>query len=131
MRKFLNIFAVTIFTFTLANAAFAADSTASGSSAAVSPAPSGIVNINTAEPSQLAYLPRVGVKAAQAIIEYRKEHGPFKKTSDLMQVKGFGEKRFKTLGPWLTVDGKTTLSAKAHAARKSRSPRNKPTTSAS
>lgn len=57
--------------------------------AATAPAPTGVVNINTADVAQLSMLPRVGAKAAQRIIDYRKEHGAFKKTSDLMQVKGF------------------------------------------
>jgi competence ComEA-like helix-hairpin-helix protein len=80
-------------------------------------ATSGVVNINSADAAQLAYLPRVGVKAAQRIIDYRKEHGSFKKSSDLMQVKGFGEKSYERLASYLTVDGKTTLSAKVHPGR--------------
>jgi competence protein ComEA len=89
--------------------------------AAAQPAPAstatGVVNINTADVTQLAMLPRVGVKAAQRIADYRKEHGNFKKTSDLMQVKGFGEKSFERLSSWITVDGKTTLAAKVRTAR--------------
>ena len=80
-------------------------------------APTGVVNINSADAAQLAYLPRVGVKAAQRIIDYRKEHGSFKKASDLMQVKGFGEKSYEKLAAYLTVDGKTTLAAKVHPGR--------------
>ena len=80
-------------------------------------ATSGVVNINSADAAQLACLPRVGVKAAQRIIDYRKEHGSFKKSSDLMQVKGFGEKSYERLASYLTVDGKTTLSAKVHPGR--------------
>jgi competence protein ComEA len=72
----------------------------------------GVVNLNSADAVQLALLPRVGAKAAQRIIDYRKEHGAFKKTSDLMQVKGFGEKTFERLSPYLTVSGSTTLAAK-------------------
>lgn len=87
------------------------------------PAPAGVVNINTADATQLSYLPRVGAKVAQRIVDYRKEHGPFKKTSDLMQVKGFGEKSFERISPYLTVDGKTTLTEKVHLARKARAPR--------
>jgi competence protein ComEA helix-hairpin-helix repeat region len=79
--------------------------------------PAGVVNINSADAAQLAFLPRVGVKAAQRIVDYRKDHGSFKKTSDLMQVKGFGEKSYERLAAWLTVDGKTTLAAKVHLAR--------------
>jgi competence protein ComEA len=80
-------------------------------------APTGVVNINSADVAQLAFLPRVGVKAAQRIVDYRKEHGSFKKTSDLMQVKGFGEKSYERLASYLSVDGKTTLAAKVHAGR--------------
>ena len=83
-------------------------------------APTGVVNINSADVAQLAFLPRVGVKAAQRIIDYRKEHGSFKKTSDLMQVKGFGEKSFERLAAYVTVDSKTTLSAKVHTTRATR-----------
>jgi competence protein ComEA len=82
----------------------------------------GVVNINTAEIGQLSYLPRVGVKAAQQIIDYRTAHGPFHKTTDLMQVKGFGQKRFEKLSAYLVVDGKTTLNAKVSSPRKPRKP---------
>ena len=85
------------------------------------PAASGVVNINTADAGQLAFLPRVGAKAAQRIVDYRTQHGPFHKTSDLMQVKGFGEKSFNRLSAYLAVDGATTLKAKVSGPRKPRS----------
>ena len=92
------------------------------------PAKSGVVNINTADAAQLSLLPRVGEKAAQRIIAYRTQHGPFKKTSDLMQVKGFGAKTFERLSPYISLSGATTLSAKVKSPRKPRT--NKPTPSA-
>ncbi|MFP5246765.1 MAG: ComEA family DNA-binding protein [Thermoanaerobaculia bacterium] len=88
-------------------------------------AAAGVVNINTADAAQLALLPRIGEKAAQRIIEYRTEHGPFKKTAELMQVKGIGAKTYENLAKYVTVEGKTTLSSKV------RSPRKKPATPAS
>ena len=91
--------------------------------------PSGVVNINSADAAQLRLLPRVGEKAAQRIIEYRKEHGPFRKAADLMQVKGFGAKTFELVSPYISVDGKTTLSTKVKSPRKPRA--KKPTTTAS
>ena len=112
MRKSLPIF-IAFLTLTLCASAFAADTEAS--------APSGVVNINTADASQLANLPRVGLKAAQRVVDYRAQHGAFKKTTDLMQVKGFGEKTYERLSAYLTVDGKTTLTAKVHSPRKPRS----------
>lgn len=81
----------------------------------------GVVNINSADASQLALLPRVGQKAAERIIAYRTEHGPFKKTSDLMQVKGIGAKTFEGLSQYVSVEGKTTLSAKVHGPKRPRS----------
>jgi competence ComEA-like helix-hairpin-helix protein len=84
-------------------------------------APAGVVNINTADASQLSMLPRVGVKAAQRILDYRAQHGTFKKATDLMQVKGFGDKTFQRLSPFIVLDGKTTLTAKVAGQRKPRS----------
>jgi competence protein ComEA len=70
------------------------------------------VNINQASAAQLAMLPRVGAKAAERIVEYRKAHGPFSQPEQLMEVKGFGEKRFTELKPYVTVSGATTLASK-------------------
>lgn len=74
------------------------------------------VNINLASIEQLAYLPRVGAKAAQRIVDHRKARGPFARPEDLMEVKGFGEKKFEQLRPYLTVSGPTTLDAKVSSA---------------
>ena len=93
------------------------------------PAAAGVVNINTAGVGELTLLPRVGEKGAERIIEYRKEHGPFKKAADLMQVKGIGAKTFELMSPYLAVDGKTTLSKKIQGPRKPRA--KKPTATAS
>ena len=70
------------------------------------PAPAAPVNINTATQAQLESLPGVGAKAAQRILDYRKQNGGFKKIEDLMNVKGFGEKTFLKLKPMLTVGEK-------------------------
>jgi len=92
-------------------------------------AAAGVVNINTADVTQLAYLPHVGVKAAQRIVDYRKTHGNFARTTDLMEVKGFGEKSFERLRPYLTTDGKTTLAEKMRGPHKARSSKkSKPST---
>jgi competence protein ComEA len=74
------------------------------------------VNINQASAEQLANLPRVGVKAAQRIVDFRKASGPFARVEDLMEVKGFGEKRFEQLKPYLAVSGGTTLGEKVSSA---------------
>ena len=120
MTLFRKTFLNTVFVFILMMAAvstFAADAAQpeSGSSSA------GVVNINTASAEQLALLPRVGAKAAERIVAYREEHGAFKKATDLMQVKGIGEKTYELLRPYLVIDGETTLSSKQSTGRKSAS----------
>ena len=53
----------------------------------------GNVNINTADASALAEgLNGVGIKKAQAIVDYRKKNGPFKSMHDLANVKGMSDK---------------------------------------
>ncbi len=55
----------------------------------------GQVSINSAEASALAAeLKGIGEKKAQAIVEYRKQNGPFKSIDDLEKVKGIS---FKTI----------------------------------
>jgi competence protein ComEA len=75
-------------------------------------ATSGTINVNSASAEQIALLPRVGLKLAERVVEYRKTNGPFKKVEDLMEVKGVGEKLFVVLRPHLTVSGNTTLTQK-------------------
>lgn len=55
------------------------------------------VNINQADAATLsASLKGIGVKKAQAIVEYRAIHGPFKTADDLVNVKGIGVKIVET-----------------------------------
>lgn len=58
---------------------------------------SSLVNINTANEQELETLPGVGVATAKAIVEDRKEHGPFSSIEDLMRVSGIGQKKFDKL----------------------------------
>ncbi|HYH09111.1 MAG TPA: helix-hairpin-helix domain-containing protein [Thermoanaerobaculia bacterium] len=124
MRKSLQFFALALVLLSLPTFSMAAEADAAGA-----PPQTGVVNINTADASQLALLPRIGEKAAQRIIEYRTEHGPFKKTTELMQVKGIGAKTFEGLSQYVAVEGKTTLVSKVKSPRKPRA--NKPTATAS
>lgn len=51
----------------------------------------GPVNVNTADAATIsAELQGVGLTRAQAIVDYRKAHGPFKSYEDLTLVKGIG-----------------------------------------
>ncbi len=75
------------------------------------------VNINTADASQLALLPRVGPSVAQKIVAFRKENGPFKSPEDLMLVQGIGEKTWQLLKPYVATSGETTLKEKAKSSK--------------
>lgn len=50
----------------------------------------GLVNINTANATQLTQLPGIGPAIAQKIIDYRTANGPFTSVDDLTKVPGIG-----------------------------------------
>ena len=50
----------------------------------------GKVNINTADVKELMTLTGVGRKVAERIVEYRDNHGPFKKADEVRKVEGVG-----------------------------------------
>ena len=76
------------------------------------------ININTATNDELVSLPGIGPAKAQAILDYRKAHGPFKTVEELKDVKGIGAKRFEKLKPELAVSGPTTIKSTAAADKK-------------
>jgi competence protein ComEA len=56
-------------------------------------AAAGPVNINTADATTMAReLQGIGLKRAQAIVDYRTKYGPFKSAEELALVKGIGAK---------------------------------------
>ncbi len=61
------------------------------------------VNLNTATKDELVALNGIGPAKAQAIIDYRTQHGGFKSVEELKDVKGIGAKRFEKLKPELSV----------------------------
>ena len=53
----------------------------------------GPVNVNTADAETIsAELKGIGLSKAEAIVEYREKHGPFRSADDLSLVKGIGER---------------------------------------
>lgn len=59
------------------------------------------INLNTASVTELMQLPRIGQKTAERIVAFRKQHGGFQRTEELMNVKGIGEKAFVKVKPYL------------------------------
>ena len=53
----------------------------------------GPVNINSADAATIAReLKGIGLSKAEAIVEYRQKHGPFRSADELAQVRGIGQK---------------------------------------
>ena len=62
----------------------------------------GTVNINTATFEELQTIKGIGKKKAEAILQYRKEHGAFRTKEDLLQVKGIGKKALEAIESQVT-----------------------------
>lgn len=58
---------------------------------------SGKVDINSADAKLLETLPGIGETRAQAIIQHREEHGPFKRVDDIVAVPGIGSSTMEGL----------------------------------
>ena len=72
-----------------------------------------VVNINSASKEQLEKLEGIGPVKAQAIVDYRKKNGPFKKVEDIKKVDGIGDATFATIRKDLVLSGTTTGPGKA------------------
>lgn len=112
MKRTLNIATLILIAVTAAFPTFAVGDDASEGQP--------VININTATVEQLMLLPRIGEKTAGQIVAWRDQNGEFKKTTDILQVKGIGDASYEMLAPYLRVDGKTTLSVKQKAPRKTK-----------
>jgi len=62
------------------------------------------ININTASPGELEKLPGIGKALAARIIEHREKYGPFRRAEHLIIVRGFSDRRFRTLQELITVE---------------------------
>jgi competence protein ComEA len=86
--------------------------------------PAGQVNINTADAATLAReLSGIGLKRAQAIVEYRQKHGPFRSADELALVKGIGPAAISKNRDNIRTDVKAPAPARpATAAKPAASP---------
>jgi len=62
-----------------------------------------LININKASAKELEVIKGIGPKLGQAIVQYRKAHGKFKKIEDLLNVKGIGPKLLEKIKPFVTL----------------------------
>ena len=63
-----------------------------------------LVNINTADETELQKLYRVGPAIAKRIVEYREQNGKFQTVEDIKKVRGIGQKTFEKMKDKITVN---------------------------
>ena len=61
------------------------------------------ISINHGTLADLDTLPGIGPAKAQAILDYRAQHGPFKRLEDLQNVTGIGTKTYEDLKSLITL----------------------------
>ena len=61
------------------------------------------VDINSATAEELQQLMGVGPVLAQAIVDYRAEHGPFASVDELLEVSGIGEMKLEGIRNDITL----------------------------
>jgi len=61
------------------------------------------VNVNTASVIELTAVKGIGHAKAQAIVDYRKDHGSFATVEDLKQVRGIGDRVLERLRPQISA----------------------------
>ncbi len=77
-----------------------------------------IVNINKADTAAMQeHLPGIGPVKSQAIVDYRKKHGPFKSIDDLKNVPGIGDATVKKIRSKTSTSKGVTKSSKGFKAK--------------
>jgi len=61
------------------------------------------IDINRAEAWLLIALPGIGQSRAQAIIDYRQQHGAFRSITEITKVEGIGQSTYEQIKPFITV----------------------------
>jgi competence protein ComEA len=76
---------------------------ANGGSAGAASAPAQPLDLNQATLQQLDELPGIGPATAQAILDYRAQHGQFRSVDDLLNVRGIGDAKLEQVRPLVRV----------------------------
>ncbi|MCX5895914.1 MAG: helix-hairpin-helix domain-containing protein [Proteobacteria bacterium] len=61
------------------------------------------VDINSAAVDDLTLIPAIGQKTAESIVRYRQGHRGIRDVQELQTIPGLGEKKLKSLTPYITV----------------------------
>ncbi|MDX1438895.1 MAG: helix-hairpin-helix domain-containing protein [Rubricoccaceae bacterium] len=62
------------------------------------------MNLNTANAATLQRLPGIGPALSGRIIAYRQDRGPFTRVSQVVNVRGIGDKTLEKIAEWLYVE---------------------------
>lgn len=73
----------------------------------------GLLDLNTATVEQLDELPGIGPSTAQAIVDYRTQHGGFTSVEELDNVSGIGPATLEQIRPLVTVGESQVIAATA------------------
>ena len=63
------------------------------------------IDVNTATAEELETLKGIGPALAQAIVDYRDEHGPFTAAEELTEVSGIGPAKLEAIRESITLGG--------------------------
>jgi competence protein ComEA len=66
-------------------------------------APTSVVDVNTADESELETLPGVGATLAQRIVAFREQSGAFASPDDLLDVAGVTQSKLDAIEPYVTT----------------------------
>jgi competence protein ComEA len=61
------------------------------------------ININSATATELQEIPGIGPVMSDKIIQYRSEHGLFRKLEDIKKVSGIGDKTYAKMKPYICI----------------------------
>jgi competence protein ComEA len=62
------------------------------------------ININTASVEELEKLPGIGPALAARIVAHREQYGRFRRAEHLIMVRGIGDRRFRKMRAFITVE---------------------------
>ena len=64
-----------------------------------------VLDLNRAGAAELDALPGIGPVLARRIVEFRRQHGPFRRVEELRAVRGVGPRLLERLKPRVAVGG--------------------------